>query len=126
MMIVHAAKPLFACGCLEESPSLQTIKDLPAALPEGKLLNSLRAARGKGRDDYPVLVTLPLVSHCHWCRFCFSLKRERHQLSSDHQAVGGDGDGDALGTGSGAQVLQVPPRASSGRYGGSLRTRRNP
>ena len=53
-MMVHAAKPLFARDCLEDSPSLQAIKDLLAALPDGKLLNSLRVARGKGRDDYPV------------------------------------------------------------------------
>jgi hypothetical protein len=54
MMILHAAKPLFAWDCLEDSPSLQTIKDLLAALPDGKLLGSLRNARGKGRNDYPV------------------------------------------------------------------------
>ncbi len=56
MMVIHAAKPLFAWDCLEDSPSLQTVKDLLAALPDGKLLNSLRAARGKGRNDYPVSV----------------------------------------------------------------------
>jgi Transposase DDE domain/Transposase domain (DUF772) len=56
MMVIHTAKPLFAWDCLEDSPSLQTIKDLLAALPDGKLLNSLRAARGKGRNDYPVSV----------------------------------------------------------------------
>ena len=61
MMIVHSAKPLFAWDCLEDSPSLQTIKDLLAALPDGKLLNSLRAARGKGRDDYPVSVLWGVV-----------------------------------------------------------------
>src|SRR4051812_13566729 len=61
MMIAHAAKPLFAWDCLEDSPSLQTIKDLLAALPDGKLLNSLRAARGKGRDDYPVSVLWGVV-----------------------------------------------------------------
>jgi hypothetical protein len=54
MMIVHAASPLFAWDCLEDSPSLQTIRDLLAALPDGKLLQSLRVARGKGRNDYPV------------------------------------------------------------------------
>src|ERR1700749_1072742 len=54
MMIIHAAKPLFAWDCLEDNPSLQTIKDLLAALPDGKLLRSLRAARGKGRNEYPV------------------------------------------------------------------------
>jgi len=56
MMVIHTSKPLFAWDSLEDSPSLQTIKDLLAALPDGKLLNSLRAARGKGRDDYPVSV----------------------------------------------------------------------
>jgi hypothetical protein len=61
MMIVHTAKPLFAWDCLEDSPSLQTLTDLLAALPDGKLLNSLRAARGKGRDDYPVVVLWGVV-----------------------------------------------------------------
>ena len=61
MMIIHSAKPLFAWDCLEDSPSLRTIKDLLAALPDGKLLQSLRAARGKGRDDYPVSVLWGVV-----------------------------------------------------------------
>jgi hypothetical protein len=56
MMLIHAAQPLFAWDELEDSPSLQTIRDLLAALPDAKLLNSLRNARGKGRDDYPVSV----------------------------------------------------------------------
>lgn len=54
MMIIHSTKPLFAWDSLEDSPSLKTIKDLLAAIPDGKLLNSLRAARGKGRNDYSV------------------------------------------------------------------------
>jgi len=61
MMMIHFAKPLFAWDCLEDSPSLQTIKNLLAALPDGKLLNSLRTARGKGRDDYPVSVLWGVV-----------------------------------------------------------------
>src|SRR3954471_5226406 len=61
MMIVHAAKPLFAWDCLEDSPSLQTIKDLLAALPDGKLLDSLRRAHGNGRNDYPVHVLWGVV-----------------------------------------------------------------
>jgi DDE family transposase/transposase-like protein DUF772 len=61
MMIIHAAKPLLAWDCLEDNPSLQTIKDLLAALPDGKLLNSLRSARGKGRNDYPVSVLWGVV-----------------------------------------------------------------
>jgi hypothetical protein len=60
-MIVHAAKPLFAWDCLEDNPSLQTIKDLLAALPDGKLLQSLRVARGKGRNEYPVSVLWGVV-----------------------------------------------------------------
>ncbi len=61
MMIIHTPKPLFAWDCLEDSPSLQTIRDLLAVLPDGKLLNSLRVARGKGRDDYPVSVLWGVV-----------------------------------------------------------------
>ena len=61
MMIVFAAKPLFAWDCLEDSPSLHTIKELLTALPDGKLLQSLRVARGKGRDEYPVSVLWGVV-----------------------------------------------------------------
>jgi hypothetical protein len=61
MMIIHPAKPLFDWDSLEDSPSLQTIKDLLAALPDGKLLDSLRFARGKGRNDYPVHVLWGVV-----------------------------------------------------------------
>ena len=61
MMIIHAARPLFAWDCLEDSPSLRTIKELLASLPDGKLLNSLRTARGKGRNDYPVSVLWGVV-----------------------------------------------------------------
>jgi hypothetical protein len=61
MMVLHPAKPLFAWDELEDSPSLQTIKDLLAALPDGKLLDSLRTARGKGRNDYPVHVLWGVV-----------------------------------------------------------------
>ena len=61
MMIIHSAKPLFAWDCLEDSPSLKTIKDLLAAIPDGKLLKSIRAARGKGRNDYPVSVLWGVV-----------------------------------------------------------------
>jgi hypothetical protein len=56
MMIIPAAKPWFAWDELEDSPSLRTIKELLDALPDAKLLDSLRHARGKGRNDYPVHV----------------------------------------------------------------------
>jgi hypothetical protein len=61
MMIIHAAKPLFAWDELEDSPSLQTVKEILAVLPDAKLLDSLRNARGKGRDDYPVSVLWGVV-----------------------------------------------------------------
>ena len=60
-MQVHATKPLFAWDCLEDSPSLQTIKDLLATVPDGKLLESLRTARGKGRNEHPVGVLWGVV-----------------------------------------------------------------
>jgi hypothetical protein len=61
MMALHPAKPLFDWESLEDSPSLQTIQDLLAALPDAKLLESLRRARGKGRNDYPVHVLWGVV-----------------------------------------------------------------
>src|SRR5262249_42352026 len=61
MMVLHPAQPLFDWGSLEDSPSLQTLKDLLAALPEAKLLDSPRQARGKGRTDYPVHVLWGVV-----------------------------------------------------------------
>jgi hypothetical protein len=61
MMVIPAAKPLFAWDELEDSPSLHTIKQLLDALPDAKLLDSLRNARGKGRNDYPVHVLWGVV-----------------------------------------------------------------
>jgi hypothetical protein len=60
-MLIPQTRPLFAWDCLEDSPSLRTIRDLLATLPDAKLLDSLRAARGKGRDDYPVHVLWGVV-----------------------------------------------------------------
>jgi len=53
-MRIHAADPLFAWGQLEDHATLATIRDFRRAVPDGALLDGLRAARGKGRDDYPV------------------------------------------------------------------------
>jgi hypothetical protein len=53
-MNIPISKPLFAWDVLEDSPSLQTLRHVLAAIPDEKLLDSLRHARGKGRDDYPV------------------------------------------------------------------------
>ncbi len=60
MRITHS-KPLFAWDCLEDSPSLKTVRELLAAIPDGRLLDSLRSARGKGRNDYPVHVLWGVV-----------------------------------------------------------------
>lgn len=51
-MRIQSAKPLFAWDCLEDSPTLKTIKQLLDILPDEKLLASLEEARGKGRNDY--------------------------------------------------------------------------
>ena len=55
-MRIAITKPLFPWDCLEDSPSLQTIHQFLEAVPDGLLLASLRQARGKGRNDYPVHV----------------------------------------------------------------------
>lgn len=55
-MHIHVTKPLFAWDCLDDSPSLKTIRDFLASIPDGKLLDGLRIWRGKGRDEYPVSV----------------------------------------------------------------------
>lgn len=53
-MVIAITKPLFAWDALEDSPSLTSIRLLLEAIPDHALLESLREARGKGRDDYPV------------------------------------------------------------------------
>jgi hypothetical protein len=55
-MKIAITKPLFAWDALEDSPSLKSIRVLLEAIPDQPLLESLRQARGKGRDDYPVEV----------------------------------------------------------------------
>jgi hypothetical protein len=60
-MIIHVARPLFAWDQLEDSPSLATIRSLLDTIPDGPLLEGLRLARGRGRDDYPVHVLWGVV-----------------------------------------------------------------
>jgi hypothetical protein len=55
-MKIDVTKPLFAWDCLDDSPTLTTIKDLLAAIPAAPLLAALQRERGKGRGDYPVHV----------------------------------------------------------------------
>ena len=53
-MRIQQQKRLFAWDCLEDHPPLSTLKEVVQTIPDGKLLEGLRAARGRGRDDYPV------------------------------------------------------------------------
>ena len=55
-MRITTTQPLFAWETLEDSPSLQTLRELLRSFPDAALLIALRRARGKGRDDYPVSV----------------------------------------------------------------------
>jgi hypothetical protein len=55
-MRIQATKPLFAWDELEDSPTLKTIRQLLEVIPDQTLLDSLRAARGRGRNDVPVHV----------------------------------------------------------------------
>ena len=53
-MRVHITNSLFAWDELQDNPSLATLRQLLAALPDAQLLADLRRFRGKGRNDYPV------------------------------------------------------------------------
>ena len=74
-MRIATTKPLFAWDCLDDSPTLKTIKQLLEVIPDQRLVESLRSARGKGRDDIPVRVAWgvlvlsvalrhPTIEHC--------------------------------------------------------------
>jgi hypothetical protein len=60
-MLIHATEPLFAWGELEDCPTLVTIRDFLTAVPDQPLLDGLRAARGKGRDDYSITLLWQIV-----------------------------------------------------------------
>ncbi len=60
-MYVAMTKPLFAWDCLQDSPSLGTIKQFLASVPDAKLLEGLRRHRGRGRNDCPVHVAWGVV-----------------------------------------------------------------
>jgi len=60
-MKINVRRPLFAWDCLEDLPALGTIKKLLASLPDEALLEGLKQARGKGRDDYPVRILWGVV-----------------------------------------------------------------
>ena len=52
-MYVPVTKPLFAWDCLQDSPSLGTIRQFLRSIPDAKLLEGLRQHRGRGRNDWP-------------------------------------------------------------------------
>jgi hypothetical protein len=66
---IELTKPLFAWDCLDDSPSLKTVKQFLQSIPDGTLLKGLRSARGRGRNDYPVhvlwgvVLLTPLLRH---------------------------------------------------------------
>lgn len=74
-MRIQATKPLFAWECLEDGPSVKTIRQLLETIPDGPLVDSLHQSRGKGRNDVPVRVAWsvlvlsialrhPTIEHC--------------------------------------------------------------
>lgn len=93
-MKVPATKPLFAWDCLEDSPTLQTIRLFLESIPDHKLLQGLRDARGKGRNDYPVemlwgvvLLTIAL-RHAHHEDTLAELRRNpplAHLIGIEHE-----------------------------------------
>ena len=80
-MLLANCQPLFAWDALEDSPSLATIHRLLASIPDAPLLDSLRQARGHGRDDHPVgvlwgVVLLTIVlRHVHFEACLAELRR---------------------------------------------------
>jgi hypothetical protein len=60
-VLLANCQPLFAWDALEDSPALGTIQRFLAAIPDAPLLESLRQARGHGRDDHPVEVLWGVV-----------------------------------------------------------------
>ena len=60
-MFVAMTKPLFAWDCLQDSPTLGTIRQFLASIPDAKLLEGLRRHRGHGRNDCPVQVAWGVV-----------------------------------------------------------------
>jgi hypothetical protein len=60
-MRISLTQSLFPWDALEDSPSLKTLRLFLDAIPDSKLLDGLRRARGKGRNDHPVSVLWGVV-----------------------------------------------------------------
>jgi hypothetical protein len=67
-MLIHAAQPLMAWGELEDCPTLATIRDFLHTVPDQALLDGLVAARGHGRNDYPIPLLWRVVLLSVLCR----------------------------------------------------------
>ena len=71
-MRITGTQPLFAWAALEDSPSLGVIRRCLEAVPDAALLEGLRRARGRGRDDFPVsllwgvALLTPLLRHASY------------------------------------------------------------
>lgn len=80
-MRIAWTKPVFAWECLDDDPDLQTIEAFLRLLPDGKLLEALRRARGRGRDDHPVhvlwgvVLLTPLLRHTSFAQTLAELRR---------------------------------------------------
>jgi len=58
---IAVTRPIFDWESLEDSPSLSTVRFILESIPDGRLLDCLDQARGKGRDDYPCHVLWGVV-----------------------------------------------------------------
>ena len=68
-MRITVTQPLFAWAALEDCPSLGVVRRCIESVPDAALLEGLRRARGRGRDDFPVsllwgvALLTPLLRH---------------------------------------------------------------
>ena len=82
-MRIQLTKPLFAWDCLEDSPSLKTVRQFLLSIPDGPLLDGLNNQRGRGRNDYPVhvlwgvVLLTPLLRHTSTDSCLAELRRNR-------------------------------------------------
>lgn len=84
-MRIFTTQSLFPWDALEDSPSLKTLRFFLDAIPDGKLLDGLRQARGKGRNDHPVsvlwgVVLLTIVLRHVTFEACLDELRRNHDL----------------------------------------------
>jgi hypothetical protein len=93
-MRIAQTQPLFAWAALEDSPSMATIRRCLEAIPDALLLDRLRGARGRGRDDYPVsllwgvAVLTPMLRHASYDACLAEVRRNpalKHLLGVETQ-----------------------------------------